>query len=292
MKASSASIVVLTALTMMAVRSGAAAAQSRSTPARTDTSSMRIKIGKGSDPDMSPRVDTVVLHRTDTVTVTRLRVDTVTNTVTRTVRQVDTVTVQAPPPVSRLRLPTGFYAGVAGGGAFPSGSLFNPNNTGPSGQLQLGWQSLDNPFGFRIDGNFSRPAQDAGYASVGNGVQSSFTNVNADVKFRLPFLTRAFGISPQFSLYAIGGGTYAGYRDARIEMNPDVAGFGPANAAFAPGWQHAWGWNAGGGASLLVRSVEIFAESRAIAFTPNDARQARLVPVVLGINWYGSTLQR
>jgi hypothetical protein len=292
MKARGASIVVLGAVTMLAFRSGVGVAQSSGTQTRTDTSSMRIKVGKGSESDVSPRVDTVVLHRTDTVTVTRMRVDTVTNTVTRTIRRVDTVTMQAPPPVSHLRLPTGFYAGVAGGGAFPSGSLFNPNNTGPSGQLQVGWQSLDNPFGVRVDGNFSRPAQDAGYASVGNGVQSNFTNVNADVKFRLPFLTRAFGISPQFSLYAIGGGTYAAYRDARIEMNQNVAGFGPANAAFAPGWQHAWGWNAGGGASLLVRSVEIFAESRAIAFTPTDARQARLVPVVLGINWYGRTLQR
>jgi hypothetical protein len=290
---SKAQLIALGAVAMLAVISTSGAAQSK--PTATDTSSIRIKLSKGvADP--GSRVDTVFVNHTDTVTVrqTQYRVDTVTKVVTNTVTvaRVDTMTIQVPPPMSHPRLPTGFYLGVAGGGAFPAGSLYNPNNTGPSGQFQAGWQSLDTPLGLRIDGNYSRPAQDAGYASVGNGVQSSFDNVNFDVKYRLPFLTRTLGISPQFSVYAIGGGTWAAYQNARIEMNSDVAGFGPANAALASGWQHAWGWNAGGGASLLVRSVEIFAESRAIMFTPGDARQARLVPVVLGINWYGDTVLR
>ena len=274
---------------MLALTSTAAIAQVRQNGPRTDTSTVRIKLTKG-EAEPPAHVDTVVVTRRDTVT--RVRVDTVINTVTRTVRHVDTVTVQTPPPVTRPRFPTGLYAGFAAGGAFPAGALYNPNNTGPAGQLQVGWQSLDNPFGVRVDANSSRPAQDAGYASVGNGVNSNFTNINADVKVRLPFLTRAFGVSPLFSVYAIGGGTYSAYQNARVEMNSSVAGFGPANAALASGWQHAWGWNAGGGASLLVRSVEIFAESRVIAFTPNDAHQARLLPVVVGVNWFGRSTSR
>ena len=237
-----------------------------------------------------PKVDTVIVVRVDTVI--RVRVDTVTNTVTNTVRRVDTVSVQTPPPVTRLRLPSGFYLGLGGGGTYPAGSLYNPNNTGPAVQLQLGWQDVDNLYGLRVDGNYSRPAQDAGYVHIGNDVHSDFAIMNADLKLRLPAVTRTFGISPQFNLYAIGGATWAAYQNARIEVNKTIAGFGPANAVFAPDWQDSWGWNVGGGASLLVRSVEIFAESRVVAFTPNQAHQARLIPVVLGVNWYGSQKQQ
>jgi hypothetical protein len=226
------------------------------------------------------RVDTVTVFRTDTVTNTITRVDTVTNTVTR----VDTVTVTPPPPV--LRFPSGLYFGVAGGAADVGGSLYNPNGMGYTAQAQLGWQSMNVPFGLRIDANYVQPGEDSQFAGAAG--DPDIMNFNGDVKLALPILNHLFGMSPRFNLYGIGGATYTMYKNLRYRLEPGAPGGSGTLNISSPNadWENRWGWNAGGGASLLFGRTEIFAESRVISFKPVNAPNGRQFPIVLGINFY------
>src|SRR6478672_7000095 len=104
--------------------------------------------------------------------------DTVTRT--NTITRVDTVTVT--PPVPPVRLPNGMYLGVSGGLSTPNGSIFNPNNTGPSAQFQVGWQDALKVFGVRADVNWTRPAQDAGFVRGIDPPHGNFVNVSLDAK--------------------------------------------------------------------------------------------------------------
>jgi hypothetical protein len=288
------SIIVLGATAMLAFSASAGAAQNRDTTStRSDTgrkahSERRIRISKAASGEVV-RVDTVMVTKEDTVTVTR--VDTVATTNTVTVTKYETTTVQLPPPPRIVRYPDGMYFGVAGGASFPTGSLFNPNNTGPSAQAQVGWQKLSFPIGVRIDANYARPAEDAGYAYLSN-THANLWNFNGDVKLGLPIITHMFGISPRFSLYAIGGVSYVNFDNALVEMDPPAACAGTANVCYDSGSHGEWGWNAGGGGSLSFGRTELFIESRVISFTPNGSHNAREIPVMFGINWFGGSATR
>src|SRR5579884_3582074 len=153
---------------------GATVAFGQDTTRARARSSRRIPISKEAPGEVT-RVDTVTVYRTDTL---RTYVhDTVTNTVTNTVTRVDTVTVA--PPMPPIRFPNGLYFGIAGGGDSPNGALFNPNNTGPIGQAQLGWQGAKQVLGLRADVNFARLQTDAGFP---NPNHPQFWNVSADAK--------------------------------------------------------------------------------------------------------------
>jgi hypothetical protein len=272
-------LAVLSAALVLA-GSGVASAQA--------ASDKRIPVTKerGGEVALSPRVDTVMVYRTDTVTVTRMgRIDTVMKTVT-TVRY-DTVRIETPappPPPVMVRFPSGMYFGLAAGLSGPAGSLFQANNFGGDAQVQLGWQKQHVPLGFRLDGNAVRFNQDAGYA--GFGVHGRIVNVNGDLKLALP--THLLGISPRFGLYGIGGGTFSAFTHLPMDLEAGVpGGVGPTNtAAPSSSWQHEWGWNGGGGASLMWGHSEVFVEARVIQFKASNAQAARQVPIVLGMNWY------
>jgi hypothetical protein len=224
--------------------------------------------------------DTVIVYRTDTLT-TPPRVDTVvtTNTITR----VDTVTLA--PVVKPISLPGGLYFGIGGGVMAPNGSIFNPNSAGPTAQVQLGWQGAKSVLGLRIDGNYATPGEDAMYRGL-QPDHPSIVNANADVKLNMPFFNHLLGMSPRFNIYGIGGGSYVSYKGLPIRVTT-AGGFGPANVQ--PGssdWEHHWGWNAGGGASVGWKRTEIFGEVRVIAWSTDVSPQARQMPFVLGINLY------
>jgi len=245
---------------------------------RSARSSRRIPISKEGGPAEAPRVDTVTVYRTDTL---RTYVhDTVTNTVTNTVTRVDTVTVA--PPVPPIRFPNGVYFGVAGGGDSPNGALFNPNNTGPIGQVQLGWQGAKNVLGLRADANFARLQTDAGFP---NPNHPQFWNFSADAKLQLPFLTHMLGTRHRFAIYGIGGYTHTMFRNTIMRLD-DVGGVCCTFSTPTTDWTHENGWNAGGGLSLMWGRSEIFAESRVMAFTADNAPMARQIPIMLGYNWY------
>jgi hypothetical protein len=262
---------------------GAMAVLSTTAAAQSTRSTRRIPITKESGGEvvpMTPRVDTVTITRVDTVQVNNFRTDTVTTTVTR----YDTVTVSAPAPV--LRFPSGLYFGLGGGAADVGGSLDNPNNMGYTAQAQLGWQGFNNPIGLRIDANYVRPGEDSQFSGLGG--DPDILNFNGDLKLALPVFNHLFGMSPRFSLYGIGGATYTMFKDLRYRLEPGVAGgTGTLNVtAPNPDWKGDWGWNAGGGGSLLFGRTELFLESRVLAFTPTGAPQGRQFPIVLGINFY------
>ena len=266
----------------MAVLATAASAQD-TTRAR---STRRIPITKESGGEVvtpvAPRVDTVTVYRTDTVQVNNTRVDTVTTT--NTVTRYDTVTLAAPAPV--LRFPNGLYFGLGGGAADVGGSLYNPNGMGYTAQAQLGWQGVNNPFGVRIDANYVQPGEDSQFSGLGG--DPDILNFSGDLKLALPIFNHLFGMSPRFNLYGIGGATYTMYKDLRYRLDPGAPGGSGVLNISSPNtdWQSHWGWNAGGGGSLLFGRTEIFVESRVLAFTPTNAPQGRQFPIVLGINFY------
>jgi hypothetical protein len=263
---------------------GAAVAGAQDTTKARPRSSRSIPIKKEAAGEIAkPIHDTVTLYRTDTLRLTTPPVtlhDTVTRT--NTITRVDTVTVT--PPVPPVRLPNGMYLGLAGGLSTPNGSIFNPNNTGPSAQFQVGWQDALKVFGVRGDVNWTRPAQDAGFVRGIDPPHGNMVNVSLDAKAQLPFLHHTFGTSHLFSLYAIGGYTHTSFKNVGMRVNsPEgTAVFtGPVDS-----WQNQNGWNAGGGASLMWGRTELFVESRVLAFTPENAPMARQVPYVIGMNWY------
>lgn len=264
---------------LLAANAVSVSAQARST--------QRIPISK-EGPTGTVRVDTVTVtvYKTDTLRMAP-RVDTVrmmgrVDTVMRTVTRVDTV---APPPAV-IRLANGLYFGLGGGVYAPAGALFNPNSAGPSGQLQLGWQSVNQPFGIRFDGNYAKPGEDALYSNY--QADPEVLNVSGDITIGLPIFTRALGLSSRFSPYLIGGGTYTMFKNLPIRMEQASAStVSPAAVFVEPGnpeWQGNLGWNVGAGAGVMWGRTQIFVESRLMAFNHTGAPMARQFPTIIGIN--------
>ena len=109
----------------------------------------------------------LTVYKTDTLrltTTTPPRVDTVRTT--NTVMVHDTTVIQ--PIMKPMHIPGGLYFGIGGGVMAPNGSIYNPNNSGPAVQAQVGWQGANNVLGFRLDGNWNKPGQDAAYAAYQN----------------------------------------------------------------------------------------------------------------------------
>jgi len=286
MKTLHSSNVLFSAATLLLVGSSVAFAQD-STKTKP-TSSRRIPISKEAPGDVvsskTSKTDTVTVYKTDTLrltTTTPPMVDTVRTTNTVVVH--DTTVVQ--PVMKPMHLPGGLYFGIGGGVMAPNGSIYNPNNAGPAVQAQLGWQGAKSLLGFRLDGNWNKPGQDAAYAAY-QSQDPTVININGDAKLNLPFFTHLLGLTPRFNLYGIGGGSYISYKNLPIRITA-AGGVGPANVA--PGvdsWQEHWGWNAGGGASLAFGRTELFVETRVIAWTTDVSPQARQMPFILGVNIY------
>jgi len=270
---------------------GASVALSQQDTSKTrPTSARRIPITKeGGEVTGRGRVihDTVTVYRTDTL---RVNVNTPATVVHDTVRMTNTVTrvdtVQLPPPVVPIRLPSGLYFGLSAGVMAPNGAIFTPNSAGPSAQAQLGWQGAKNMLGLRGDVNWAKPGEDSRFS--GPQADPDILNFSADLKLQLPFLTHMFGATHRFGIYGIGGYTHTMFKNLPMRVDSPA---GTNLAVFTQGtgeWTHENGWNAGGGASLSWRRTEIFIESRVLSFDPSNAPQARQIPFMFGMNWYPS----
>lgn len=224
--------------------------------------------------------DTVV--RTDTLMVTNTvyRTDTLYRTVTR----VDSVMIPAPiPPV---RLPNGFYFGLAGGSSSPDGSIFIPNGMGYIGQAALGWQRAKNVLGGRISTTYTGLGQDSRFVNLQDGRGKLWT-MSTDLKAQVP-IGRLFGRTPRVNAYGIGGWTYTWAKDVPFRLNRNLNdllivnngvttingvvidnNFGDIFASRQNNWHGNSGWDAGGGLSLLWGRSEIFVESRVMGFRPS-----------------------
>ncbi|MEP6491373.1 MAG: hypothetical protein ABJF01_01760 [bacterium] len=271
-------------------------AAAASAQAKPPTSQKRIPITKEAPgevvPPAPPRVDTVTVFKTDTM---RLQGKTDTVKLTNTVTRVDTVT-QAVPMIPRHI--GGMYFGAAAGGALPFGAIRTVNEPGALGQLQLGWQGLNNPLGFRADASLTQYAHSAEYAVLGD--RPKVWNVNADAKLNLPIFTHTLGSSVIFTPYVIGGASMLRYNNLRMKLDTDggvVGGFGPQHALIASGdnggaladtdYHSDYGWNAGGGLSFHAGRKEMFIEARGVHFNHGSQfGSAWHVPVVFGVNLY------
>jgi len=268
-------------------------AAAASAQAKPPTSQKRIPITKEAPgevvPPAPPRVDTVTVFKTDTM---RLQGKTDTVKLTNTVTRVDTVT-QAVPMIPRHI--GGMYFGAAAGGALPFGAIRTVNEPGALGQLQGGWQGLNNPLGFRVDASLTQYAHSAEYAVLGD--RPKVWNVNADLKLNLPIFTHTLGSSVIFTPYVIGGGSMLRYNNLRMKLDANSGGFGPQHAVIASGdnggattdtdYHSDFGWNAGGGLSFHAGRKEMFIEARAVHFTHGSQFESSWhVPVVFGVNLF------
>jgi len=262
---------------------GASLAVAQDTTKAKAKSQRRIPISKEAPGEVS-RIDTVTVYRTDTLRLTpetRYRVDTV--RLTNTVMRIDTV--QLPPRAINYMFPFGMYFGLGAGTSAPAGAIFTPNGVGYTGQAQLGWQG--DYLGLRGDVNYAQLGQDSQFSKNGES-DARLWNFSADAKLQLPFARDLFGSRHRFALYGIGGYTYSRFRDLPMRITPQPGQTDPQFVLGTPDFQHQGGWNAGGGASLMWSRTELFVESRVLAFTPTNAPMARQIPIILGLNWYGS----
>jgi hypothetical protein len=252
---------IAAALTLIAV--SASAAQVR--PTTTST------VSKG---EVAPRVDTVRIR--DTVTVTQYRRDTIT-VAGPTMTRFDTVTVTEVP--GWLARGNGVYFGLGAGSYYPSAGLGGGQIPGYAFQANLGVDPMGSPLGFRVTTQLARPDESQA-AGAPNGARPSIWNTTADLKLRLPFL----GSSrfPNFGLYAVGGAAYVRAQDVRYTTEA------PKTIVLESGWHDSWGYNAGGGATLsLGHKRELFLEARVINYKGGDNfENAHQLPLILGINWY------
>jgi hypothetical protein len=273
---------------IFALDASAASAQAKTKP---PTSQKRIPITKEAPGEVvAPRVDTVTVYKTDTLR-TMGRTDTLrlTNTVTRTDTVVQSITI---PP----HFIGGMYFGIGAGSALPYGSIRTVNEPGPVGQIQVGWQGLNNVFGLRADGNITRYAHNADYAVLGD--RPMMYNLNADLRANLPIFTHTLGSSVIVTPYLIGGGSFISFNNLRMKLNADqgvTGGFGPQHAVIAGddnstattdnSYHSDWGFNVGGGLGFHAGRKELFVEMRGVRFNHGSQfESAWHVPLVFGVN--------
>lgn len=285
-------LMFLAGAAIFALDASAASAQAKTKP----TSQKRIPITKESPGEVAtPRVDTVsvTVYKTDTLRMTRTDTLRLTNTVTRT----DTViqSIQIPP-----HFIGGMYFGVGAGAGLPYGAIRTVNEPGPVGQIQVGWQGLNNVFGLRADGNLTRYAHNADYAVLGD--RPMMFNLNADLRMNLPIFTHTLGSSVIVSPYLLGGGSYMRYNNLRMKLDTEdgtvaVGGFGPQHAVIAghdnsgsvtstdDSYHNDLGWNVGGGLGFHAGRKEIFVEMRGVRFHHGGQFTSSWhVPLIFGVN--------
>jgi hypothetical protein len=284
MKTRNATMLVVGAVAFLAIGAATASGQDTTTTRRTrrtTQSQTRIPVTKEAPGEVvPPRVDTVTMYHTDTVTV---NVPGPERVETRTVTHYDTTRIETLPAYLIQR--GGMYFGLGGGMTLPYGSLRDVNEPGWNAQAQLGWQPLHSWLGIRGDANYTMYAENQDYANMGG--RPDVLTGNLDLKVGIPLFQKLFGVIPSFSLYGIGGGSYIHSNGLRAELEPNVPGGQGAQNAIATGPTNKFGWNAGGGVSWHWGATELFAESRVIGFSPiANSDGAKHIPITLGFNWY------
>lgn len=289
-------LLIVAGAAFFALDASAAQAQDTTTT-RTARSTRRIPITKETGGEVATaRVDTVTVYRTDTLSLPA-RVDTV--TMTNTVTRVDTVMQQVP---MVARIVPGMYLGLGAGASIPYGAIRSVNQPGPNGQFNLGYQPLNFPIGLRADVNYTRYADDARYASLGD--RPNLWNVNLDARLNLPIFQHTLGHSVLVSPYAIGGGSWATFNNLRTKLDTDggiTGGVGPENAGIYSGdntinttpngdtgYHSKFGYNFGAGVGFHSGRKEIFAEWRFEHFNlgSNIGGPMWHDPIVFGVNLY------
>jgi hypothetical protein len=267
----------------------AAVAAAQTDTARTRPSSTRrIPISKEAPaPAPAPRVDTVTVYHTDTVATTR--------TDTVTVTRVDTVRASAG-EVAAVTMPTvlrrigGFYIGVDGGAAVPSGTGLNTaQSTGWHLDVPFGWDPVGSPLGVRFAAGYSHFDTKNAFENTAFDNPQIWSG-DADLKLHLPTV---MAWNRRFSIYGIGGASYNRFKslvqsgeDGLITVGDQTgSGVGIFPTTADNSWHDAWGWNAGGGLEFGFGRTNLFVESRYVRFNRSGGNLSQ-VPVVVGLSWF------
>jgi hypothetical protein len=172
----------------------------------------------------------------------------------------------------------GWYMGLAGGAAVPTGAVNDFYKTGFGVELPLGYQPLSSPLGFRVDLGYSRfngrPAGTNGLLAQPDdpNIWSATANLTLDLV--------KFGQERRGSLYLVGGGGVFRFTDFYNSDRSD----NDFESAFQGTPTTKGGLTGGAGLAIPIGPSSLFVESRyTTAYTTGE--QTRWVPVVLGLKW-------
>jgi opacity protein-like surface antigen len=276
-------LILVAGAAMVALEASAASGQD-TTRTRRPTSSQRIRVGKEAPGEVTVRVDTVTMYRTDTLQLPP-RVDTVTrtNTVTRTVH--DTVTQMIP-----IKVPTigGFYAGLAAGGSLPAAPFNNPNRPGWRVEVPVGFDFVGTPFGLRLNGGYANYSTHDWVSPFLDNAQ--IWNLDGDVKIRIASATPKM---MRLQLYGLAGATWNHFKNV-VETNDNgilFVGDSTRNSTtllplnLDTDWHSGWGFNTGAGVEVGRGHANVFAEVRYTRWNGVNSNISN-VPLVIGVNWY------
>jgi len=242
------------------------------TTTRTTTPTTTVPVTKEAPGEVVTVHDTVRVYQRDTVTVYKRDTLTVTGP---TITRYDTTTVVTVP--GWLDRGHGVYFGLGAGSYYPSGGLGGGQIPGYAFQMNLGVDPAGSPLGLRLTTGLARPDEAQVTSTLGG--RPSVINTTADLKLRVPFFSSTR--FPNFGLYAVGGGAMVWYKDLVMETETKQTVLADHN------WHDAFGWNAGGGATLsLGHKRELFLEARAINFMKSGFENGHQLPLILGVNWY------
>jgi hypothetical protein len=197
---------------------------------------------------------------------------------------------------------SGFYLGVAGGGAIPTGDFKNLGyDNGWGVNVPIGWRKPGNMLGLQLDLGYN---QFNGTTFVGGGGTPSTLN-NSDPKILSANLNATLNFpltaSRRTNFYLIGGGGVYRFQDFGVSsalggfLGNDVI---DPDAADNQSSRTKWGLNGGAGLEFGIGPTSLFVESRFVnVFAKRDnnadfddffgsrTKDVRWVPIVLGVTF-------
>lgn len=289
----------------------------RDTTRRTTTSQTRVRVTKESSGDVTTRRDSAFIRdsvaRADSVArMERMRQDSVTRAdslarmeqmrrdsisrdstaradsiarasaaTTTTTTTKDTIRSPINPTMSSESYGVrrgGWYLGLGGGAAVPTGSISDFYKTGFGVTVPIGYQPMNSPLGLRIDLGYSRfNGRDAG--TNGLTFQPDDPNIwSGTANLTLDLLR--FGESRRGALYLVGGGGVYRFTNFFSGNRTD----NEVQSAFEGKPTTKGGITGGAGLAFPIGGASLFVESRYTnAYT--EGENTKWVPIVLGLKW-------
>lgn len=172
----------------------------------------------------------------------------------------------------------GWYLGLGGGAAVPTGTMSDFYKAGFGVTVPIGWQPPNAAFGIRFDLGYSRFN---GKSAENNalGFQPDDPNIwSATGNLTLDLLK--FGESRRGALYLVGGGGVYRFTDFFSGDRTD----NETESAFEGKPTTKGGLTGGAGLAFPIGGASVFVETRYTnAFT--EGNNTRWVPVMLGLKW-------
>lgn len=199
---------------------------------------------------------------------------------------------------------SGWYIGLAGGGALPSGDFQQIGyKNGYDITVPIGWHAPSNLLGFRIDLGYSQFKGQTFVATGTGGSAVTLTNTDPKVLSATLNLTARVPLNTSRSVhaYAVGGGGLYHFRD--YGNSSALGGFLGGDtllmaSASTEKTRNKFGAEVGGGFDFGSGPVSLFVESRLVnvfadrndsaqfrnMFGANRSKSVRWVPIIIGVN--------